>query len=74
MVKWLHTVCLSAYVCVSEMVFCWFSCQCGLRWSLCVCECVCVFEATKPPSTPDPLKSHDIPSVPTKHLEGGVKG
>lgn len=69
MVKWFHTVSLS--VCVSDCV-----CLC-LRWHsvvsavsvVCVgpcvrgsvCECVCVLETPKPPSTPDLLKSHDTP-------------
>ncbi len=43
-------------------------------WFALVLVCVCVLETPKPPSTPDPLKSHDTPSVPTKHLEAGVKG
>lgn len=38
------------------------------------CACVCVLETPKPPLTPDLLKSHDTPSIPTKHSEwGGAK-
>lgn len=68
MVKWLHTVCLRVHVCV-----------CGRDGSLLVqlsmgfgleLVHVCVLETPKPPLTPDLLKSHDTPSIPTKHSEG----
>lgn len=68
MVKCLHTVCLS--LCVADMVVCWFSCQWWFGLEL---VHVCV-RPPKPPLTPDLLKSHDTPSIPTKSSEeGGAK-